>query len=39
MIERSGKVAFPIFIDDIHANAVGYQLLYQSEVKANGKQQ
>ncbi len=38
-IERSGKVAFPIFIDDIHANAVGYQLLYQSEVKANGRQQ
>lgn len=37
MIERGGKVAFPIFIDDIHANAVGYQLLYQSEVKKNGK--
>lgn len=38
MIERGGKVAFPIFIDDIHANAVGYTLLYQSEVKTNGKQ-
>ena len=37
MIERGGKVAFPVFIDDIHANAVGYMLLYQSEVKANGR--
>lgn len=38
LIERSGKVGFPIFIDDIHANAVGYGLLYQSEVAARGKQ-
>lgn len=32
MIERGNKVAFPIFIEDIHANAHGYELLYQSEV-------
>ena len=32
MIERANKVAFPIFIEDIHANAHGYELLYQSEV-------
>lgn len=38
LIERSGKVGFPIFIDDIRANAVGYRLLYQSEVNARGKQ-
>lgn len=38
MIERGGKVGFPIFIDDIHANAIGYELLYKSEVAANGKQ-
>lgn len=28
IIERSDKVGFPIFIEDIHANAVGYDLLY-----------
>ena len=38
MIERGNKVAFPIFIEDIHANASGYEVLYQSEVAANGKQ-
>lgn len=38
MIERSNKVAFPIFIEDIHANAIGYEVLYQSEVAANGRQ-
>ena len=38
MIERGNKVAFPIFIEDIHANALGYDVLYQSEVAANGKQ-
>ena len=38
MIERGIKVAFPIFIEDIHANAIGYEVLYQSEVAANGKQ-
>ena len=38
MIERSNKVAFPIFIEDIHASAIGYEVLYQSEVAANGKQ-
>lgn len=38
MIERGNKVAFPIFIEDIHANAIGYEVLYQSEVAANGKQ-
>ena len=38
MIERGNKVAFPIFIEDIHANAIGYEVLYQSEVSANGKQ-
>ena len=36
MIERSGKVGFPIFIDNIYANAQGYELLYKSEVTANG---
>lgn len=38
MIERGNKVAFPIFVEDIHANARGYELLYQSEVAANGQQ-
>ena len=38
MIDRGGKVGFPIYIDDIHANAVGYGLLYRSEVAANGNQ-
>lgn len=38
MIERSNKVAFPIFIEDIHANARGYELLYKSEVAVNGQQ-
>ena len=38
MIERGNKVAFPIFIEDIHANAIGYEVLYQSEVAANGRQ-
>ena len=28
MIERGNKVAFPIFIEDIHANAIGYEVLY-----------
>lgn len=36
LIERSGKVGYPIFIDNIHANAIGYELLYRSEVTANG---
>ena len=36
MIERGGKVGFPIFIDNIHANAQGYELLYKSEVTSNG---
>lgn len=36
MIERGGKVGFPIFIDNIHANAQGYEVLYKSEVTANG---
>ena len=38
MIERSGKVAYSVFDDDVHANAVGYQLLYQSEVLAHGRE-
>ena len=38
MIERGGKVGFPIFIDNIFANAAGYELLYKSEVAKNGKQ-
>lgn len=38
MIERGKKVAFPIFIENIHANALGYEVLYQSEVAANGNQ-
>ena len=37
LIERSGKVGFPIFIDDIHANAVGYGLLHRSEVSSHGR--
>ena len=37
MIERANKVAFPIFIEDIQANARGYELLYQSEVASNGQ--
>ena len=28
MIERGNKAAFPIFVEDIHANARGYELLY-----------
>ena len=36
MIERGGKVGYPIFIDNIHANAIGYELLYRSEVTSNG---
>ena len=38
IIERSDKVGFPIFIEDIHANAVGYDLLYKSEVAVHGGQ-
>ena len=37
MIERGGRVSYPIFIDDIHANAKGYELLYKSEVAAHGR--
>lgn len=37
MIERGNKVAFPVFIEDIHANAVGYDILYRSEVSAHGR--
>lgn len=37
LIERGGKVGFPIFIDNIHANAIGYSILYKSEVAANAK--
>ena len=29
-------IGFPIFIDDIHANAQGYLLLYKSEEAAHG---
>lgn len=35
LIERSGKVGYPIFIDNIHANAIGYEILYRSEVSVN----
>lgn len=35
MIERGRKVAFPIFIDDIHANALGYEILHRSEVSSH----
>ena len=38
LIERGGKVGYPIFIDDIHANAAGYELLYRSEVCSNGRE-
>lgn len=38
IIERSDKICFPIFIEDIHANANGYELLYKSEVAAHGRQ-
>lgn len=37
MIERGHKVAFPVFIEDIHANAVGYDILYRSEVSTHGR--
>lgn len=37
MIERGNKVAFPVFIEDIHANAVGYDILYRSEVSTHGR--
>ena len=35
MIERGHTVAYPIFIDDIRANARGYEILYRSEVGSN----
>ena len=38
MIDRGGKVEYPIYIDSIHANAIGYDLLYRSEVSANANQ-
>lgn len=38
LIERGGKVGYPIFIDDIHANAIGYELLYRSEVTSSGRE-
>lgn len=28
-IEASGKVATPVFVDDIRANARGFEMLYQ----------
>ncbi len=28
-IEASGKVAHPIFVDDVRANAKGFELLYR----------
>jgi plasmid segregation protein ParM len=28
-IRKTGKVKKPIFIDDVHANAIGYQKLYE----------
>lgn len=31
LILESGVIPYPIFIDDIHANAAGYALLYRSE--------
>jgi len=31
-IERSGKVGTALFVDDINANAKGYELLYQLEL-------
>lgn len=37
MIERDQKVAYPIFIDNIHANAIGYGILYRSEVSSNAR--
>ena len=38
MLERGNNVAFPIIIEDIHANTIGNEDLYQSEEAANGKQ-
>ncbi len=38
MIDRGGKVEYPIYIDNIHANAIGYDLLCRSEVSANANQ-
>lgn len=37
VIERGGHVALPIFIDDILANAKGYELLRQIEVQGHGE--
>jgi plasmid segregation protein ParM len=35
-IESSGKVAAPVFVDNIAANAEGYLSLYRSTTKAGG---
>ena len=32
-IETSGKVAHPMFVEDIRANAIGYETLYRSLAK------
>lgn len=37
MIDRSGKVPYAVYDDNIHSNAIGYQLLYQSEVNKNAE--
>ncbi len=37
MIERGRRVAYPVFIDDIHANAIGYEILHKSEVASSGR--
>lgn len=35
-IENSGKVAHPLFVEDVRANVLGYEMLYKSLTKAGG---
>jgi len=37
-IEKTGKAKKPIFIDDVHANAKGYRLLYDMQKSHHNKQ-
>jgi len=38
-IDGTGKVKIPAYIDDVHANAKGYRLLYDMENGIAGKHQ
>ena len=37
-ILQTGKAKKPIFIDDVHANAKGYRLLYDMQKSSHNKQ-